>query len=122
MPDNTTRVDVLSLEDFNKTLATRLSEAEALLTKLNTDLKGKAPKLGTFEDGANSAAHYSDLYTQYVQRIGRLKAAIVAAQTATNDIIANYKTTEARNHATAADIASRLGGVYAALNEGQSGA
>jgi len=30
MSDNTTRVDVLSLEDFNKTLATRLSEAEAL--------------------------------------------------------------------------------------------
>jgi len=122
MSDNTTRVDVLSLEDFNKTLATRLSEAEALLTKLNTGLKGKAPKLGTFYDGANSSEHYNDLYAQYVQRIGRLKAAIVAAQTATNDIIANYKTTEARNHASAADIASRLGGVYTALNEGQSGA
>jgi hypothetical protein len=123
MPDNTTRVDVLSLEDFNKTLATRLSEAEALLTKLNTDLKGKSPKLGTFEDGTNSAEHYSDLYTQYVQRIGRLKSAIVAAQAATNDIIANYKTTEARNHASAADIANKLGGVYTALNtEGQTGA
>src|SRR5437762_989858 len=68
MSDNTTRVDVLSLEDFNKTLATRLSEAEALLTKLNTGLKGKAPKPGTLHDTA------SGLATSLTQDLGKLTA------------------------------------------------
>lgn len=120
MPGGSSNVDVLSLEDFNKTLANRLSEAEAMLAKLNSDLRGKAPKLGTFQDGTGVAAHYSDLYTQYVQRIGRLRSAIIAAQAATNDIIANYTTTEARNHASAADIASKLGGVDTAIDGGQT--
>ncbi len=122
MSDNSTNVEVLSLQDFNKTLTTRLSEVDAMLTKLNTDLRGKEPKLGTFQDGVNVAGHYADLYTQYTERIGRLRSAIVAAQTATNDIIANYTTTEARNHASAADIASKLGGVYTALDGGQASA
>jgi len=121
MTDQGTRVDVLSLEDFNATLTTRLNEAEALLTKLNTDLKGKSPALGTFIDGAQTADHYADLYQQYVQRIGRLKSAIVAAQTATTSVISNYKTTEALNHASATDIANKLGGVSVALNDGSTG-
>ena len=118
----TTKVDVLTLQDFDKTLTARLSEAESMLTKLNADLKGKSPKLGTFQDAGQVSQHYADLYAQYVRRIGRLKAAIVAAQTATRDIIANYTTTEARNHASAADIAAKLGGIDTALNGGQAGA
>jgi ABC-type transporter Mla subunit MlaD len=118
MTDQGTRVDILSLEDFNATLTTRLSEAEALLTKLNSDLRGQSPELGTFIDGTQTAAHYSDLYIQYVQRIGRLKSAIVAAQTATGDIIKNYTTTEALNHASATDIVRKLDGVSSALNDG----
>ena len=35
---------------------------------------------------------------------------------ATDTIIRNYRTTEARNNANASDIASVLGGVAAALN------
>jgi hypothetical protein len=119
MADNSTNVEVLSLQDFNKTLATRLGEVDAMLTKLNNDLRGKEPKLGAFTDGVSVSGHYGDLYTQYTERLGRLRSAIVAAQTATNDIIANYTTTEARNHASAADIASKLGGVYTALDGGQ---
>jgi hypothetical protein len=113
---DSTKVDLLSLEDFNKTLSTRLTEVDAMLTKLNADLKGKTPKLGTFQDANAKQSQYADLYDQYVQRIGRLKSAILAAQKATDDILANYKTTEARNHASAADIANKLGGVDTALN------
>lgn len=122
MADDTTRVDVLSLEDFKKTLATRLSEADALLTKLNTDLKGQAPKLGTFRDGTGTTGQYDGLYSDYVDRIGRLKSAITAAQTATDKILANYKTTEARNSANAGDIGNQLGGIYTALSEGTANA
>jgi hypothetical protein len=122
MTEASTRVDILSLEDFNRTLAARLSEADALLTKLNSELRGKRPALGTFFDGNDKATHYADLYTQYVQRIGRLKSAIVAAQTATTEIIKNYSTTEELNHASAADIASKLGGVSVSLNGGSTSA
>jgi hypothetical protein len=111
-----TNVDLLSLEDFNKTLGTRLSEVDAMLTKLNAELKGQTPKLGTFQDADAKRSQYADLYDQYVQRIGRLKSAILAAQKATGEILANYKTTEARNHASAADIAHQLGGVNTALD------
>jgi hypothetical protein len=120
MTDKGTSVDILSLEDFNATLTTRLGEVEALLTKLNSDLKGQQPELGTFIDGNQTATHYTDLYHQYTQRIGRLKSAIVAAQTATGDIIKNYTTTEALNHASATDIARKLDGVSFALNDGSS--
>jgi hypothetical protein len=117
MPDRTT-VDILSLEEFNKTLATRLHEVEAMLTKLDVGLGGKAPKLGTFQDANAKQAQHADLHDQYVRRIGRLKSAILAAKRATNDIIANYTTTEARNHASAVDIRNELGGVDIALSGG----
>jgi hypothetical protein len=120
MADNTTKVDVLSLEDFNKTLVTRLGEAEALLAKLNNALKGKSPALGTFQDGSATAEQYTGLYQDYVQRIGRLKSAITAAQTATTTILSNYHTTEARNHANATDIAGQLSGIATTLDGGGS--
>jgi hypothetical protein len=119
MPDST-NVDLLSLEDFSKRLGARLGEADAMLTKLDDDLRGREPKLGTFQDATTTQSQYTDLYDQYVQRIGRLRSAILAAQKATDDILANYKTTEARNHASAADIASKLGGVDTALNGDQT--
>jgi hypothetical protein len=118
MPDST-KVDLLSLQDFSKTLEARLSEVDAMLTKLDADLRGKTPKLGAFLDATDKQSQYADLYDQHVQRIGRLKSAILAAQRATNDILANYQTTEERNHASAADIASKLGGVDTALNGDQ---
>jgi hypothetical protein len=113
---DSTNVDLLSLEDFNKTLGTRLSEVDAMLTKLNADLRGTTPKLGAFQDATSQQSRYTTLYDQYVQRIGRLRSAIVAAQRATDDILANYKTTEARNHASASDIAAKLGGINTALD------
>jgi hypothetical protein len=116
MAGSGTSVDVLTLEQFNKTLDARLTEARSLLTKLNTDLGGKVPALGLFADGKTTSQHYTDLRRTSVQRVERLIDAIVAVQTATGTIIANYRTTEERNHANASEIATVLGDLPAVLN------
>ncbi|HEX5594633.1 MAG TPA: hypothetical protein VFX61_01215 [Micromonosporaceae bacterium] len=116
MTDQRTDVDVLSLEDFHATLAGRLQEAESLLTKLKNEMRS-APALGTFSDGKSTASRYELLHQQHVDRVRRLRAAVVAAEKATATIIANYKTTEARNRANATEIAAALSGVGTALNE-----
>jgi hypothetical protein len=116
MADDTTNVDVLSLEDFQRTLAARLSEVESAARKL-AEAGGQTPALGTFSDARACAAFYENLHQQYAQRLDRLKSAIVAAQTATSTIIDNYRRVEDRNHANAIDIAAQLGGVAAALRE-----
>ncbi|MDT4995714.1 MAG: hypothetical protein QOH97_5606 [Actinoplanes sp.] len=118
MAGSGTSIDVLTLEEFSATLTSRLSEAQALLTKLDTDLAGRAPALGTFVDGLSTARHYADIRRASVRRVERLIDAIVAVQTATGTILDNYRTTEARNHANAADIARVLGDVPAVLNGG----
>ncbi|HEX5540320.1 MAG TPA: hypothetical protein VFX60_01960 [Micromonospora sp.] len=117
MTDQRTAVDVLSLEDFHATLAGRLREAESLLTKLDAELQGRPPALGTFTDATSKARRYDRLYLQHVDRVRRLKAAIEAARSAAETITANYKTTEARNRANASDIATALNGVGTALDE-----
>jgi hypothetical protein len=117
MADNSTNVDVHALGDFHRTLEARLSEVEAVARKLAA-IRGQVPALGTFRDGTAYAAYYRDLHADYAARIGRLRTAITAAQAATSTIIANYRQTEDRNHANAAEIAAQLGGVAAALREG----
>jgi hypothetical protein len=119
MADDSTRVDVLSLEDFHATLAARRSEVESVRTGLD-NLLGVRAGFGTFEDANLQAAYYDALYVSIFDRVDRLHQAIVAAQTATETIIANYRSTEERNHANAADIAAHLGGIGSALDEGQT--
>jgi hypothetical protein len=106
-----TRVDVLSLEDFHQRLAARLAEAELVLSKLNTEMQCRPPALGSFVDATSNAQQYTKLHQGYVDRIERLRQAVTAAQEATQRILDNYRTTEARNKANAADIARALGGV-----------
>jgi hypothetical protein len=120
MTDDSTSVDVLSLEDFHATLANRLSEVDSVIAGINRDL-ATAPALGDFLDGKVSAVDFTSQRDAYLARANRLRSAIVAAQTATATIIANYKSTEQRNHANAADIAARLDGVGSALQDGASG-
>ncbi|SCG45154.1 hypothetical protein [Micromonospora inositola] len=110
-----TTVDVLSLEDFHQRLAGRLTEVESVLRKLNTELQCRPPALGTFADATGNARRYSETHASYVTQAERLRKAIIAAQTATSTIMANYRTTEARNAATAADIMAALAGVDEAL-------
>jgi hypothetical protein len=118
MTDDSTTVDVLSLEDFQATLASRLSEVDTVIARMHSELSGRPPALGGFLDAKRSASEFDTLHQQYLQRVDRLRTAIVAAQSATATIIANYRSTEQRNHASAADVGRQLNGVTVALQEG----
>jgi hypothetical protein len=122
MGDESTTVDVLSLEEFQTTLAARLAQANTLLTTLNTTLQGTPPQLGGFQDAVDTAGRYSGLQGEHTGGAQRLIDAITAAQTATATIINNYHTTEARNTANASDIANTLSPVGEVLNGGQANA
>lgn len=115
MADESTTVDVLSLEDFHATLATRLTEANGLLTTLTTSL-ATAPQLGTFQDASAEADRYATLRDEHAGGVQRLIDAITAAQTATATIMSNYQTTEDRNAANASDISSTLSPVGQVLD------
>lgn len=108
MGDGTKRVDLLTLEQFRSRLDSRLTDAKALVQKLNGMSK---PALGTFQDAHSTVGDYDSVHRQHVQRASRLVAAIEAAQSATDSIIRNYKTTESRNAASQADIRRTLGDV-----------
>lgn len=112
-----TTVDVLSLEDFHQRLTDRLTQAEAALKKLNTELQCRPPALGTFADGTGNARRYSEIQASYAERVGRLRRAVEASRAATDTIMTNYRTTEARNAANASDISAALNGVNEALKE-----
>lgn len=112
-----TTVDVLSLEDFHQRMADRLAQAEAALKKLNTELQCTPPALGTFTDASSNARRYSEMQASYAEQVARLRRAVEASRTATHTIMTNYRTTEARNAANAADIEAALNGVNEALNE-----
>ncbi len=110
-----TTVDVLSLEDFHQRLERRLSEAESVLKKLNTEMQCRPPVLGTFTDATDNARRYSETHASFARHAARLRQAIVAAQKATKTIMTNYRTAEARNAAAAADIIAALSGVGEAM-------
>ncbi|SCF44987.1 hypothetical protein GA0074696_6095 [Micromonospora purpureochromogenes] len=112
-----TTVDVLSLEDFHQRMADRLAQAEAALKKLNTELQCRPPALGSFTDASSNARRYSEMQASYAEQVARLRRAVEASRTATHTIMTNYRTTEARNAANAADIEAALNGVDEALNE-----
>jgi hypothetical protein len=108
MGDGTNRVDLLTLEEFRSRLNSRLTDAKALVQTLNTMSR---PALGTFQDAHTTTSDYDRVHRQHVQRANRLVSAIEAAQSATDSIIRNYKTTEARNAASQAEIRQALGDV-----------
>jgi ABC-type transporter Mla subunit MlaD len=115
MGDDKTQVDVLTLEDFRATLNARLIEAQSILDTLTNKL-AHGPSLGTFMDATGTRTWYNNAYQQHVQRATRLVDAIKAAQRATDGIIKDYTTTEARNAANQADIAKALGNVQTTLD------
>ncbi|HLL64480.1 MAG TPA: hypothetical protein VK453_01905 [Micromonosporaceae bacterium] len=113
-----TKVDLLTLEAFRSRLDTRLAEAQSVLDTLHTKLRSTTPALGQFQDAGAVARRCAQVHAFHVQRAGRLINAISAARAATDEIVRNYRTTEARNEANAAQIADALGGVDAALKGG----
>ncbi|HEY8453403.1 MAG: hypothetical protein FWJ70_02460 [Micromonosporaceae bacterium] len=118
MVDRTTAVDVLTLEDFQRHLSARLQQARSVLDRLSGDLSGRPPALGTFFDAVETSRQYEAVHRLELARARRLVSALEAVQEATSTIIRNYRTAEARNAATAEDIAGALSGVDVALSEG----
>ncbi|WP_406077555.1 hypothetical protein [Micromonospora sp. NBC_00858] len=116
-----TEVDLLSLEDFHLHLAARLSQADSVLRKLNTEMQCRPPALGSFTDATDNARRYSDVHQSYVVQAERLRQAVQAAQQATSTILTNYRTAEARNAANATDITAALTGVDRALGPKEDG-
>lgn len=106
-----TDVDPLSLEDFHARLTTRVADAQAIVTRLQTELAQTAPRLGTFDDGRLTSTNYRTIYTEQLARAQRVLSAVTATRDATGKILENYHTNEERNAANAEDIARHLGGV-----------
>lgn len=104
----------MSLEDFRKSLDTRLAAAKDIRTTLETGVTARPP-LGGFTDAGDTATSHSTRHTAHLDRMNRLVTAIEAAQAATDVIISSYRTTEARNAANAEDISAALAGVRIAL-------
>ncbi|WP_238162217.1 hypothetical protein [Micromonospora endolithica] len=105
----------MSLEDFHRSLTDRLAEAERALRKLNAEMQCRPPALGTFTDATDNARRYSEIHRIYTDHVVRLRTAVQAARDASAAIIANYRTTEARNTANSSDIITALAGVDAVL-------
>ena len=78
-------------------------------------LQGKAPQLGDLPDASYVAERYETLHAEHVDRVVRLVQAIATAQVAISTIAVNYRTTEERLTANAADIAKFFDGVSGAL-------
>jgi hypothetical protein len=116
-----TEVDLLSLEDFHEHLASRLSQAESVLRKLNTEMQCRPPALGSFFDATDKARRYSEVHQSYVQQAERIRQAVLAAQQATSTILSNYRTAEARNAANAEDVTAALTPVDRALQPKEDG-
>jgi len=107
--DETSRVDVLSLEGFRTTLDRRLSEAESVKTCLVEQLRRTRPRLGDLADADHICIRYQTLYDQHLNRVTLLIDALEATRDALTTIIDNYETNEARQTASAVDIADALG-------------
>ncbi|WP_330464344.1 hypothetical protein [Micromonospora zamorensis] len=116
-----TEVDLLSLEDFHLHLASRLSQVESVLRKLNTEMQCRPPALGSFFDATDKARRYSEVHQSYVDQAERVRRAVLAAQQATSTILSNYRTAEARNAANATDVTAALAGVDQALQPKEDG-
>lgn len=114
--ENTSRIDVLSLEDFRTTLDARQGEAESVRTSLVQILQHSTPKLGDLPDATYVCGRYQTLFDQHLASVDLLLRAILATREALTTIMDNYQTTEERLTADANEIADALGGASGAGN------
>ncbi len=109
-----TTVDVDSLQEFQDQLKQRLSEIDHVINVMSNRMSPTLP-IGTFMHAARISTAYTTRYNQHLANARRLRTAIVAAQTATAEILKNYTTTEQLNEASANEIASTVGDLGAPL-------
>lgn len=109
-----TTVDVDSLQEFQDQLRARLSEVDHVISVLSNRLSAPLA-VGTFHHASTISTNYSTRQSQHLANARRLRTAIVAAQTATAEILRNYTTTEELNRVSADEIASTVGDLAAPL-------
>jgi hypothetical protein len=115
--DETSMVDVLSLEDFRAKLEGRLSEAHSVRTTMVELLRRKEPRLGDLPDADHICIRYQALYDQHLNRVTLLIDALEATRDALSTIMTNYTTNEARQMASASAIGDALGAITG-VNDG----
>lgn len=116
MSDRIAHVDVSSLQDFQSRLVGPLLEVDYALANMYMVLS-RGPSLGTFADGTGTTQQYLRLHREYLDRLNRLRKAILAVGEATGTIIKNYATTEALNQTSADDIAEALNSLDVVLTD-----
>jgi hypothetical protein len=114
--------DIDSLQDFRKALESRLSQAQKILTAVDTQLSCSRPPIGTFADANIYAGASQTKNAAYLDRVTKLRDSLKVALAGTDQIITNYKTVEALNHANATEIANRMDKVGSTLNPKKNGA
>lgn len=100
--------DIDSLQDFRKALESRLTQAQAILTAVDTKLSCSRPPIGTFADANIFTGDAQSKNSAYLDRVTKLRNSLNVAIAGTDQIITNYKTVEALNHANATEIANRM--------------
>ncbi|WP_163512280.1 hypothetical protein [Fodinicola acaciae] len=108
--------DIHSLQDFRKALAQRQKQAQAIVTAVTNHLQPSRPPVGGFADASLYASDMRTKNSAYLDRVTKLRDALDVALTGTDQIIKNYQTVEALNHANAADIADRVDTIATTLN------
>lgn len=112
-------VDFLSLEEFQRSLQSRVTQAFAALTAETTPPGADPPALGEFHDAVRTAERHRVLHEEYVARLRRLVDALTVAQAATSGIVQVYRDVDALNAANAQQIGGAIGAVSEALDDGR---
>ena len=107
-------IDIEALKNFQGTLAGRLQQVDQLQAHL-TEIGHNAPSFGSFSEANTANAWYTRLHQEHLSKVVRLRQAILAAQDATNSIIANYATNEAAARASMDELNNLLSPITSAL-------
>jgi hypothetical protein len=114
MAEHALDVNLLSLEDFHRSLDARIAQVDHLLRQID-ELACRNVPLGRFPDATAQVSRHGEFERGFAERLRALHTATEAAKQATAAILANYRSAEERNAANAKDIAGALGGVTNAL-------
>jgi len=98
------------LRSFHQTLQTRVDEAQAALTMVESGppLLGPDPALGAFDDAIRTSYRHNQLRQDYVARMRRLVAALQAAQSVTETMIEKFAAAEEINVAEMRRLLHRI--------------
>ncbi len=107
-------IDIDALKTFHSNLTGRLAQLDTVERHL-LDIAHNPPSFGTFTEARRADSWYRRLHGEHVERVARLRRAVVAAQNSTAEIIANYTGNEAAQRARLDDLRNLLNPITAVL-------